>query len=141
MRAILAAALSAPAILSAQTVDWPIYGGSPDNTHYTTLGQITPANVASLKVAWTYETKDEWKGSEMQTNPVVVDGILYGTSPKLRVFALDAATGKELWSFDPNPVGPRRSGSGIAGWWSPAIACSLRIATGSMRSIGRPVNR
>jgi quinoprotein glucose dehydrogenase len=94
------------AAAQAQSVDWPVYGGSPDNTHYTTLGQITPANVASLKVAWTYETKDEWKGSEMQTNPVIIDGILYGTSPKLRVFALDAATGKEIWSFDPNPGRP-----------------------------------
>lgn len=83
-----------------------MYGGSPENTHYTTLGQITPANVANLKVAWTYETHDEWKGSEMQTNPVIIDGILYGTSPKLRVFALDAATGKEIWSFDPNPGMP-----------------------------------
>jgi quinoprotein glucose dehydrogenase len=90
----------------AQSVDWPVYGGSSDNTHYTTLSQITPANVSSLKVAWTYETRDEWKGSEMQTNPLVIDGILYGTSPRLRVFALDAATGKEIWSFDPNPGKP-----------------------------------
>ena len=90
--------------LLAQTknVDWPMFGGTPDNTHYSTLSQITPANVSQLKVAWKYETHDEFKGSEMQTNPVVIDGILYGTSPKLRVFALNAATGKELWSFDPN---------------------------------------
>jgi quinoprotein glucose dehydrogenase len=88
---------------SAQrTVDWPVYGGSDDHTHYTTLGQITPANVQQLRVAWTYDTRDEFSGSEMQTNPIVMDGVLYGTSPKLRVFALDAATGKELWSFDPN---------------------------------------
>src|SRR3954470_396916 len=109
MRTFAILASVAPAVLAAQNADWPIYGGSPENTHYTTLGQITPANVASLKVAWTYETKDEWKGSEMQTNPVVIDGILYGTSPKLRVFALDAATGKELWSFDPNPGRPAPS--------------------------------
>ncbi|HEY7395448.1 MAG TPA: PQQ-binding-like beta-propeller repeat protein, partial [Gemmatimonadaceae bacterium] len=83
-------------------VDWPVYGGNTDNTHYSTLSQITPANVAKLKVAWTYETRDEFKGSEMQSNPIVVDGVLYATSPKLRVFALDAATGKELWSFDAN---------------------------------------
>jgi quinoprotein glucose dehydrogenase len=106
MRRLLFSLLLAPAALEAQNADWPIYGGSPDNTHYSTLNQITPANVANLKVAWTYETKDEWKGSEMQTNPVVIDGVLYGTSPKLRVFALDAATGKEIWSFDPNPGKP-----------------------------------
>ena len=95
-----------PMLASAQraptNVDWPVFGGTSDNTHYSTLSQITPANVAQLQVAWTYATHDEFKGSEMQTNPVVIDGVLYGTSPKLRVFALDATSGKELWSFDPN---------------------------------------
>src|ERR1043166_2306224 len=102
MRMRLLVLLIAPAVVGAQNANWPVYGGTPDNTHYSTLGQITPANVATLQVAWTYATHDEFKGSEMQTNPVVIDGILYGTSPKLRVFALDAMTGKELWSFDPN---------------------------------------
>jgi quinoprotein glucose dehydrogenase len=83
-------------------VDWPVYGGNTDNTHYSTLSQITPANVAKLKVAWTYETHDEFRGSEMQSNPIVVEGVLYASSPKMRVFALDAATGRELWSFDAN---------------------------------------
>jgi quinoprotein glucose dehydrogenase len=96
------AALPTALLAQAKNVDWPVFGGTADNTHYSTLSQITPANVAKLKVAWTYETHDEFKGSEMQTNPVVIDGILYGTSPKLRVFALDATTGRELWSFDPN---------------------------------------
>jgi quinoprotein glucose dehydrogenase len=108
MRFTLLASLLAPLLLgayrsaAAQNVDWPVFGGTTDNTHYSTLSQITPRNVATLQVAWTYATHDEFKGSEMQTNPVVIDGVLYGTSPKLRVFALDAATGKELWSFDPN---------------------------------------
>jgi quinoprotein glucose dehydrogenase len=84
------------------SADWPVYGGDTDHAHYSTLDQITPANVASLKVAWTYETGDAFKGSEMQANPIVIDGVLYATSPKLHVFALDAATGKELWRFDPN---------------------------------------
>ena len=98
-----ACALLPSALLAqAKNVDWPVFGGTADNTHYSTLSQITPANVGRLKVAWTYETHDEFKGSEMQTNPVVIDGVLYGTSPKLRVFALDATTDKELWSFDPN---------------------------------------
>jgi quinoprotein glucose dehydrogenase len=100
-----------PALLGAQarSVDWPVYGGSPDHTHYSTLDQVTPANVSRLQVAWTYETHDEFRGSEMQANPIVVDGMLYATSPKLRVFALDAATGRELWSFDPNGGRPAPS--------------------------------
>src|SRR5438105_3349956 len=96
--------LLAPTLLCAQrtSVDWPVYGGGTDNSHYSTLSQITPANVRQLRIAWTYETHDEFAGSEMQANPIVVDGVLYATSPKLRVFALDAATGREIWSFDPS---------------------------------------
>src|SRR3954466_9107670 len=82
--------------------DWPHYGGGPDQTRYSTLTEITPANVRSLKIAWTYDTKDAFDGSEMQCQPVVVHGVLYATSPKLRVFALNAATGAEIWSFNPN---------------------------------------
>ena len=96
------AAIVAASVAAAQgrTVNWPVYGGNTSNDHYSTLSQITPANVARLQVAWTYDTRDAFPGSEMQSNPIVIDGVLYATSPKMRVFALDAATGKELWSFD-----------------------------------------
>ena len=115
---IAAILICAPALAAAQgrTVNWPVYGGSTDNIHYSTLDQITPANVARLQVAWTYQTRDEFRGSEMQANPIVIDGILYATSPKLRVFALDAATGREIWSFDPNvgrPAPPRIRHRGV----------------------------
>src|SRR6187549_825243 len=95
---IAALLIALPALLSAQNrqADWPVYGGSNDNTHYTKLSQISPANVRNLQVAWTYETHDESQASEMQSNPIVIDGVLYATTPKLKVFALDAATGKEL---------------------------------------------
>ena len=100
---LLAFVLCLPVVLRAQSrsVDWPIYGGNTDNSRYSTLGQITPANVKQLQVAWTYETHDDFPGSEMQSNPIVVDGVMYATTPRLRVIALDAATGRELWSFDP----------------------------------------
>ena len=105
------AALAVPTIVRAQTrtTDWPVYGGNTDNTHYSTLAQISPANVKQLKVAWRYETRDEFSGSEMQANPVVLDGVLYATTPKLQVFALDAATGTQLWRFDPNNGAPPTS--------------------------------
>src|SRR3954451_17656508 len=93
--ACLAAALALPAPAWSQqgkSVDWPIYGGTTDNTRYSTLDQITPANVSQLKVAWTYDTHDEFPGSEFQPNPIVIDGVMYATTPKLRVVALDAAT-------------------------------------------------
>ena len=82
------------------TADFP-YGGGPDQTRYSRLTEINRDNVASLKVAWTYDTGDAFDGSEMECQPVVAHGVLYATSPRLRVFALDAATGTLKWSFDP----------------------------------------
>lgn len=82
--------------------EWPSYGGNPENTHFSALNQINRDNVKQLQVAWTYDTGDASNGSEMQCNPLVVKGVLFATSPKMRVFALDAATGKERWSFDPH---------------------------------------
>src|SRR6185369_7826276 len=93
-----------------RNADWPVYQGSDSHDHYVTLSQITPQNVSRLKVAWSYDSKDAFDGSEMQSNPVIVGGVLYAMSPKQRAFALDATTGKELWSFDPTNgkfTGPR----------------------------------
>src|ERR1700730_18142706 len=81
-------------------VEWRVNGGT-DNIRFSPLKQITPANVKALQLAWTYDSHDAFKDSEMQSNPIIVDGILYATTPKLRVVALDAATGHEIWSFEP----------------------------------------
>ena len=80
--------------------EWPVNGG-PNNIRYSDLTQITPENVSRLQVAWTYDSHDAFKDSEMQSNPIVVEGVLYATTPKLHVIALNATTGKELWNFDP----------------------------------------
>ena len=98
-------ALLLPALAFAQQ-DWSTYGGNPAGTRYSTLTQINPKNVAQLKVAWTYDTGDAFRNSEMQCQPIVVHGTLYATTPKLRLIALDAATGKLQWQFDPNSVNP-----------------------------------
>jgi quinoprotein glucose dehydrogenase len=79
------------------THDWPIYGGTPNNNHYSPLTQITRKNVTQLAVAWTYDTEES---GGLQSSPIVVDGILYGLTPTEKVFALNAATGKQLWKFD-----------------------------------------
>ncbi len=102
MRGFLLLALALLAGATAPSSDWPSYGGGPDQIRFSPLTQIAPQNVASLQVAWTYDTGDAFKGSEMQCQPVVAHGVLYATSPTLRVFALDAATGALKWSFDPN---------------------------------------
>lgn len=83
------------------TGDWPIYRGGKESNQYSPLNQITPENVNQLQVAWTYQTGDATDRSAIQCNPIMVDGVLYATSPQLKLFALDAATGKEHWVFDP----------------------------------------
>lgn len=81
--------------------DWSVYSGGPEGVHYSALDQINRANVGQLKLAWRYDSGDEFKGSEMESNPIIIGRTLYSTTPKLRVIALDAATGKLLWSFSP----------------------------------------
>ena len=90
---------------------WPVYGGGPEQIRYSSLDQVNRSNVRQLQVAWTYDAKEE---GGLQTNPIVVDGVLYTTTPKHRVIALDAATGVEKWSFQSKPGrGPNR---GVSYW-------------------------
>src|SRR4051794_299068 len=95
--------------LAAQQSDWPAYGGGPAQTRYSPLKQINRSNVSKLEVAWSYDTADG--SGDPQTQPVVVDGVLYGVTPKHKLVALDAATGKLLWRFDSGIEGrgPNRS--------------------------------
>jgi quinoprotein glucose dehydrogenase len=86
---------------TTRDTDWPINGGV-DNIRYSPLTQITRDNVSRLHAAWTYDSHDAFKGSEMQSNPIVVDGVLYATTPTLKVIAVDAADGHEIWKFDPS---------------------------------------
>ena len=88
-------------LAASADVEWRVNGGE-NNIRYSPLTQITRENVAQLKVAWSYDSHDAFKDSEMQSNPIVIDGVLYATTPKLRVIALDAATGREIWAFDPS---------------------------------------
>lgn len=96
---LLLAAGCAPA--APEQADWPINGGA-GNARFSPLGQITRENVRQLQVAWTYESGDHFTASEMQSNPVVVDGVLYATTPTMQVVAVNAATGKEVWKYDPS---------------------------------------
>lgn len=81
--------------------NWSHYGGPEDGSRYSSLSQINTSNVNQLQVAWTYNTGDASERSQIQCQPIVVNGLLYGTTPKLNVFALDASTGAEIWRFDP----------------------------------------
>jgi quinoprotein glucose dehydrogenase len=82
---------------------WEVANGDKAATHYSSLKQIDTANVGQLQVAWTYlsEKGDTTKKGPMECNPIIIDNTLYAVSPKLKLFAIDAATGKEKWRFDP----------------------------------------
>jgi len=97
-------ALIAPRLAAQDYTGWRTYGGDDGNTHYSELQQINRDNVAGLTVAWSYASARGAAlpaSSELQVNPIVVDGVLYGRNPLYNVFALDAATGRELWRYDP----------------------------------------
>ncbi|MDK1023831.1 MAG: PQQ-dependent dehydrogenase, methanol/ethanol family [Gammaproteobacteria bacterium] len=82
----------------APDVSWPLHGLDAGETRYSELGDINQETVAELGVAWTYELGSN-RGVE--TTPIVIDGIMYATAPWSVVHAIDAATGKALWRFDP----------------------------------------
>ena len=85
----------------ATHLDWPVYRGDPKGNQYSPLAQIHAANVHRLERAWEYKTGDANERSTMHANPIVVDGVMYVTTPSLKAAALNAATGKEIWVFDP----------------------------------------
>ena len=82
---------------------WGVFNGNWTSNKYSSLVQIDTTNVQQLQVAWEYHTGDldTAAHSQIQCNPIIVNGVLYGTSPQLKLFAIDAATGKEKWAFHP----------------------------------------
>jgi quinoprotein glucose dehydrogenase len=91
--------------------DWPAYGGH-DGTHYSSLSQINRDNVKNLVVAWKYDTGEE---GGIEASPIVVGKMLYTTTPGRSVIALDAATGKLVWKFEPDLEG-RVLSRGVSYW-------------------------
>jgi quinoprotein glucose dehydrogenase len=111
---VRAAASHVAASASGEKRDWPAYGGSAANTHYSDLAQINRSNVKQLAVAWSFDTGEQ---GGLQTSPIIIDGVLYGITPTQKVFALDAASGKLLWKFDSGIKGTQPD-RGLAYWSS-----------------------
>ncbi|WP_246082291.1 PQQ-binding-like beta-propeller repeat protein [Spirosoma lacussanchae] len=85
--------------------DWPAYGGNKAGNRYSPLAQINTRTVKELQLAWTFDTGDNnnpaERGMDIQCQPIVVNGVLYGTTPRMKLVAVDAATGQKRWLFDP----------------------------------------
>lgn len=82
---------------------WSVYNGHSSGIKYSSLNQIDTNNVHLLKPIWQYHSGDaDTAGhSQIQTNPIIVNGILYGVNPGMKLFAIDAASGEEKWQFNP----------------------------------------
>lgn len=92
--------------------DWPVFNGDGNGDHYSPLTQINRRNVGQLRPAWSYDTGEE---GGLETNPLVIGGVVYANTPSRKVIALDAVSGRLLWKFDSGVpgVGPVR---GVAYW-------------------------
>lgn len=99
--------------------DWPVYGGDPAGTKYSALDQINRTNVHRLEPAWIFRCDDmrERPATTIECNPIIVQGVMFATTPGLKVIALDAATGTPRWVFDPwNGQGGRGVNRGVTYW-------------------------
>ncbi|MEZ5557935.1 MAG: PQQ-binding-like beta-propeller repeat protein [Pseudomonadales bacterium] len=145
---LLLAAGCAPltAIGATGDQDWRSYGGAPGGGHFSTAREITPDNVGTLALAWQHRSGDIRKPgggqgrartqSAFQATPIVVDDTLYYCSPFNKVFALNAATGEERWSYDPgvdHDADVLPNCRGVSSWRSGAEGfCEHRIIMGTL---------
>eukprot|EP00752_Nemacystus_decipiens_P017695 g15866.t1 len=139
---------------TAATIDWPAWGGTGGGGHYSASTQITAENVASLKQVWSHRSGDFYAGAQgfidssdaegesrrsstFITTPIMVNDRVYYCSSFNRVFALDPASGEEIWSFDPEVDMSKESFTscrGVSSWQDPGASgmCSHRILLGTL---------
>jgi quinoprotein glucose dehydrogenase len=138
--AAAAAGMAGPLFLPgarAETIDpareWRHYGGDPGASRYSPLGQINRSNVRRLKVAWMHHTEDSTQRppTTIESEPLVVEGVMYLQTARAQVRALDAATGKPKWNYDPDPNRQRRGAPpisrGVAHWQDPENPKDRRV--------------
>jgi glucose dehydrogenase len=133
MLAVACLAALAPTAGSAQRgakpVEWPYYGGDQGGMKYSPLTQINRENVARLELAWEWKTGEQplpqfgTTPGAFENTPIMIDNVVYLSTPYNRVVALDAESGRELWAYDPKAYeeGPVASGQGfvhrgVAAW-------------------------
>ena len=129
------------AVAQSPGSEWHYYGGDEGGSRYSTLAQINRDNVRELRRAWTYHTGELELGlatapfqASFSCTPLVVNGVMYLSTPSSRVIALDAETGTELWKFDPQANKQQRefnSHRGVA-YWEDAATNDRRILSGTV---------
>jgi quinoprotein glucose dehydrogenase len=127
--AIAAAGFSLAARQDSRPIEWPVYGGDQAGTHYSAAADINRGNAGRLEMAWSWKTGEkplpEYRSQPgpFENTPLMIDNVLYVTTPYNRVVALDAESGKERWSYDPKayvagqpPNGTGFVHRGVAAW-------------------------
>lgn len=109
---MLAMPFEASGAQSSESRDWPVYNGDSNGDHYSPLARINRQNVTGLRVAWQFDTGEE---GGLETNPLVIAGVVYANTPGRKVVALDAVSGKLLWKFDSGIPG-KGTVRGVAYW-------------------------
>lgn len=150
----LVPAIALLALAALYAADWPNYGNDPGGSRYSTAKQITRANVAQLKVAWTHRTGDAYtpprgRPTAFEATPLYIDGTLYLATPLGRILALDPATGAPRWSYDSHSQKDAGYGDfanrGVSFWQSRSGERRIFLATIDARLIavdartGRPI--
>jgi quinoprotein glucose dehydrogenase len=120
--------------------DWPYYGGDQGSSKYSSLTDVNTSNVSNLALAWEWSTREKnleqfgTRPGNFQNTPIMIDNVLYLSTPYNRVVALNAETGAELWSYDPKPYedGQPPNGTGfvhrgVAAWRDSSANNALRI--------------
>ncbi len=120
---------SAALFADGSQVEWPFYGGDPGGMKYSPLADVNANNVTHLRVAWTWKTGEvplpqfNTRPGMFENTPLMIDGVLYLSTPYNKVVALDAETGRQLWSYDPKtyedgqpPNGTGYVHRGVAAW-------------------------
>ena len=140
--------------------EWPYYGGDQGGTKFSPLTDVNPSTVARLRVAWEWSPREKalpqfgTRPGTFQVTPLMIDSVLYLSTPYNRVVALDAGTGAEIWAFDPKayedgqpPNGTGFVHRGVAAWRDSADGNKLRIFINSRYRLicldaatGRPVD-
>jgi len=157
------ASSSSPVRLEADApmpVEWPYYGGDQGGTKFSRLDDINRSNVSQLSIAWEWAANEKalsqfgTRPGSFQTTPLMIENVLYLSTPYNRVVALDAETGAERWAYDPKPYedGQPPNGTGfvhrgVAAWRDASQHNALRIFINSRYRLisldaatGRPVD-
>src|SRR5436190_6635245 len=137
---------AAAAVNGAAAGQWAIYGGDPAGMKFSALTQINRTNVQRLKPAWIFRCDDmrAQPASTIECNPLIIDGRMYLTTPGLKVLALEAASGRQIWAFDPwAGRGGRGVNRGVT-YWSGAEGRRIFFVAGTFlyaldAADGRPV--